>query len=70
MVAQSINCGPDRRKHLDEIQKMAEAGFEHIYTAQTSGVAVWAHVGGFVFGLLIGFLMRGRARGLQYDRRA
>jgi membrane associated rhomboid family serine protease len=29
-------------------------------TAQTSGVAFWAHVGGFVFGLFIGFLFRGR----------
>ena len=29
-------------------------------TAQTSGVAFWAHIGGFVFGLLAGFLMRGR----------
>jgi membrane associated rhomboid family serine protease len=30
-------------------------------TAQTSGVAFWAHIGGFVFGLLIGFLLRGRS---------
>lgn len=29
-------------------------------TAQTSGVAFWAHIGGFVFGLLGGFLMRGK----------
>jgi membrane associated rhomboid family serine protease len=34
-------------------------------TAQTSGVAFWAHIGGFVFGLLVGFLMRGRAAGLD-----
>jgi membrane associated rhomboid family serine protease len=37
-------------------------------TAQTGGVAVWAHVGGFVFGLLIGFLFRGRAEGLTLER--
>lgn len=35
-------------------------------TAQTSGVAVWAHVGGFVFGLLLGFLFRGRASRVMY----
>jgi membrane associated rhomboid family serine protease len=34
-------------------------------TAQTSGVAFWAHIGGFVFGLLVGFLMRGRASQLE-----
>jgi membrane associated rhomboid family serine protease len=31
-------------------------------TQQTSGVAFWAHVGGFVFGLLVGFLLRSRAK--------
>ncbi len=36
-------------------------------TAQTGGVAVWAHVGGFVFGLLIGFLFRGRAKDLTLE---
>ena len=36
-------------------------------TAQTTGVAVWAHVGGFVFGLLIGFLLKSRARNLQFE---
>ena len=35
-------------------------------TAQTSGVAVWAHVGGFVFGAIIGLLMRGRAARATY----
>jgi membrane associated rhomboid family serine protease len=30
-------------------------------TAQTSGVAVWAHVGGFVLGLLGGFLYKSSA---------
>lgn len=37
-------------------------------TAQTGGVAVWAHVGGFAFGLLIGFLFRGRAQNLTLER--
>ena len=30
-------------------------------TAQTGGVAVWAHIGGFVAGALVGLFMRGRA---------
>ncbi len=30
-------------------------------TAQTAGVAYWAHIGGFVFGLLIGFVLKGQA---------
>jgi membrane associated rhomboid family serine protease len=29
-------------------------------TAQTGGVAVWAHIGGFVAGALVGLLLRGR----------
>lgn len=36
-------------------------------TAQTGGVAVWAHIGGFVFGLVIGFLFRGRAKNLEFE---
>ncbi len=36
-----------------------------VNTAQTSGVAVWAHVGGFFFGMIIGILFRGQARKLQ-----
>jgi membrane associated rhomboid family serine protease len=30
-------------------------------TTQTEGIAFWAHIGGFLFGLLVGFLFRGRA---------
>lgn len=37
-------------------------------TAQTGGVAVWAHVGGFVLGLLMGFAFRGRAEDLTLER--
>ena len=38
-------------------------------TAQSGGVAIWAHIGGFVFGLLIGLLFRGRANELQFETR-
>jgi len=31
-------------------------------TAQTGGVAYWAHIGGFVLGLIVGFLFRGQAK--------
>jgi membrane associated rhomboid family serine protease len=31
-------------------------------TAQSGGVAVWAHIGGFVAGAIIGLLFRGRGR--------
>ncbi len=34
-------------------------------TAQTGGVAVWAHIGGFVCGLVVGFLFKGRAEQLR-----
>jgi membrane associated rhomboid family serine protease len=37
-------------------------------TAQTSGVAFWAHIGGFVFGLLVGVLFRGRAQQMTLER--
>jgi membrane associated rhomboid family serine protease len=36
-------------------------------TAQTGGVAVWAHIGGFVVGALVGLLLRG---GLGVSQRA
>jgi membrane associated rhomboid family serine protease len=37
-------------------------------TAQTSGVAFWAHIGGFVFGLVVGVLFRGRAQQMTLER--
>lgn len=36
-------------------------------TAQTGGVAVWAHIGGFVVGLVIGFLLRDKAGQLAFE---
>lgn len=39
---------------------LASLGVE---TAQTGGVAFWAHIGGFVFGLVAGFLFKGIAAG-------
>lgn len=38
-------------------------------TAQTGGVAVWAHIGGFVAGLVIGILFRGHAEKLKIGQR-
>lgn len=37
-------------------------------TAQTSGVAFWAHIGGFIFGLAGGFLLRGMASNVRLVR--
>jgi coenzyme F420-dependent glucose-6-phosphate dehydrogenase len=34
MVAKEIICGPDPRKHLDQIKKFADAGFDHVYVHQ------------------------------------
>lgn len=40
-----------------------------IPTAQTGGVAWWAHIGGFVFGLLVGWIFQNRGRRrLAYTR--
>ncbi len=39
-----------------------------VNTAQTGGVAVWAHVGGFVFGALIGLFYKGRASQMVVSR--
>lgn len=35
-------------------------------TAQTAGVAWWAHIGGFVFGLVVGLVFRARAAQVQF----
>ncbi|MFO7917773.1 MAG: rhomboid family intramembrane serine protease [Anaerolineae bacterium] len=39
-----------------------------IETAETGGIAVWAHVGGFLFGLLIGFLFKGKAEEMSLEQ--
>jgi G6PDH family F420-dependent oxidoreductase len=33
-VVEHVICGPDANKHLEEIKKYAEAGFDHIYIHQ------------------------------------
>ena len=33
-VAQKIVCGPDRRRHLENIQKFIDAGYDHVYIHQ------------------------------------
>jgi membrane associated rhomboid family serine protease len=42
-----------------------------VNTAQSGGVAYWAHIGGFVFGLLVGLALRDQAQkqGLRRSRR-
>lgn len=40
-----------------------------VQTAQTGGVAYWAHIGGLVFGVLVGLLFRGRGEGIGLERR-
>jgi membrane associated rhomboid family serine protease len=39
-----------------------------VQTAQTGGVAYWAHVGGFVLGAIVGLFYRGRAPPLERSR--
>ena len=39
-----------------------QAGFQFLYPPEGGGVAVFAHVGGFLAGLAAGFLYRGRVR--------
>lgn len=38
-------------------------------TAQTGGVAFWAHIGGFIFGVIVGVMFRGRAQRLDFQPR-
>ncbi len=34
MVAESVICGPDAAKHIEQIRKYIEAGFDHVYIHQ------------------------------------
>jgi coenzyme F420-dependent glucose-6-phosphate dehydrogenase len=34
MVAEEVVCGPDRKKHLQAVQEMIEAGYDHVYLHQ------------------------------------
>jgi len=43
-------------------QLLSGVGEISIDTADTAGVAWWAHIGGFVFGLLAGWLMKGMVK--------
>lgn len=45
------------------------SGFLSIGAADQGGVAFWAHIGGFVFGLLIGLLFKSKAKALPTGRR-
>jgi membrane associated rhomboid family serine protease len=40
-------------------------GFGALGAEQTGGVAYWAHIGGFLFGLVVGFVLRNRAREIK-----
>lgn len=33
-VAESVTCGPDKKKHLDEIQTYVDAGYDQVYVHQ------------------------------------
>ncbi len=33
-IAKSVACGPDPQRHIEEIQKFAEAGFDYVYVHQ------------------------------------
>jgi membrane associated rhomboid family serine protease len=40
-----------------------------VATAQTAGIAFWAHIGGFAFGFVMGLLYRGRASRFTLETR-
>lgn len=46
-------------------QLIAGVGSLTVKTMDTTGVAYWAHIGGFVFGVLAGFLFKKRAAALD-----
>jgi G6PDH family F420-dependent oxidoreductase len=34
MIAESVVCGPDPQRHIDEIQSYVDAGYDHVYVHQ------------------------------------
>lgn len=36
--------------------------------AQAQGVAWWAHIGGFIFGVIVGFFFRNKAKTFEFER--
>jgi hypothetical protein len=34
VIAESVICGPDARRHIEKIQKFIDAGYDHIYIHQ------------------------------------
>lgn len=44
------------------LQQLISGFGEICKTADTAGVAWWAHIGGFVFGVLMGFVFKGKIR--------
>jgi membrane associated rhomboid family serine protease len=40
-------------------------GIGNLGMEQAGGIAYWAHIGGFVFGLIVGLVLRGRARRIK-----
>ncbi len=48
-------------------QFVAGVGALSATTTDTSGVAYWAHIGGFVFGLVAGLMFRKQAYALQHE---
>ena len=50
-------------------QMISGLGTLEAQSAQTAGVAWWAHIGGFVFGVIFGFLMRNRVTEHNYLRK-
>ena len=51
-------------------QFMSGIGSLSAATSDTSGVAYWAHIGGFVFGIACGFLFRGKAKTIMIEQEA
>ncbi|GBL35645.1 rhomboid-like protease 4 [Filimonas sp.] len=48
-------------------QFMSGIGILGAATSDTDGVAYWAHIGGFVFGIVFGFMYRGHAKQMEIE---